>query len=122
MNRALATTALILAMVAGVAGAATTATAFPSKTKACTSAGCHRYSSVVKITVTRVSSTRSTVRYKIKVTGGKGATGYAVLLGSKNLTHRTASTGYFKLAKGKTYKVWAVKFGTGANSKKLIVK
>jgi hypothetical protein len=106
----------------GVVGAASSATAVPSKTKACTSSGCHRSSSAVKITLTRSSSTTTTVTYKIKVTGGKGTAGWAVLKGATNVKHRTASTGTFTVKKGVAYKVWAVKKGSGAKYKALTAK
>ena len=76
----------------------------------------------MKITLTRVSSTATTVTYKIKVTGGKGQAGWALFRGKSNVKHRTASTGTFKVTKGKTYRVWAVKKGTGSRYRKLIAK
>jgi hypothetical protein len=120
MKKTLAASILILAIVVGVFGVASTATATPGKSKSCSV--CHHKRTAVKITLTRSSSTSTTVTYKIKVTGGKGRAGWAVFQGAKNIKHKTASTGMFTLAKGKTYKVWAVKKSTGSRSKVLLVK
>jgi hypothetical protein len=111
-----AATALAAMLLVG----ATTASAHPTKTSACT--GCHSRRTAVKITLTRVSATSTTVTYRVKVTGGSGTAGWAVLAGGKNLARRTASTGTFKIAKGKTAKVWAVKKGTGSNYKSFTAK
>jgi hypothetical protein len=110
----------VIAVAAILAVGATTASAFPTKTKACTV--CHARSTAVKVAVTKVSATATVVTYRVKVTGGSGATGWAVLFGSKNLAHKTASTGTFKVAKGRAIKVWAVKFGSGSNYKALTAK
>jgi hypothetical protein len=56
------------------------------------------------------------------VTGGKGVAAWAVLSGGKNLAHRTAKTGTFKVALGKKIKVWGVKSRTGSNYKSLTAK
>ena len=113
---AMATVALLGLLIA----TATTASATPGKTIACTNCHARRTSVIVK--VTKVSTTATTVTYKVAVTGGKGQAGWAVLSNGKNLAHRTASTGTFKVAKGKSIKVWAVKKGTGSNYKALIAK
>jgi len=120
MKKALATTAVLIALVAGVAGAATSATATPTKKTACS--GCHKTASAVKVTVTKKSQTSKKATYSVKVTGGSGTAAWAVLASGKNLTHKKASTGTFSVTRGKTYKVWAVKKGTGSTSKKLVVK
>jgi hypothetical protein len=59
------------------------------------------------------------VTYKVSVTGGKGAAAWAVLSGGKNLARRSASTGTFKVVKGKAIKVYGVKKGTGTAVKSL---
>jgi len=107
--------------LAGVlfAGAAT-AGATPGRTTACSN--CHHASTTVKLTVTKVSSTSTTVTYKVSVTGGKGTAAWAVLSGGKNLAHRTVSTGTFKVTKGKTIKVYGVKKGTGSRVKTITAK
>jgi hypothetical protein len=120
MKKALTASVAALALAAMLLVGVTTASAHPSKTSACT--GCHSRKTSVKITLTRVSATSTTVTYKIKVTGGSGTAGWAVLAGGKNLAHKTASTGTFKLAKGKIVKVWAVKKDTGSNYKSLTAK
>jgi len=120
MKKALATTVVLIALVAGVIGIASTATATPKKTSSCS--GCHGSSSKVKLTVTQKSQTATTTTYSVKVTGGSGKAGWAVLASGKNLKHKTASTGTFTVNRGATYKVWAVKKGTGAKSKKLVVQ
>jgi hypothetical protein len=120
MKKKIAIAVVALAVfTALVAGAASSATAFPTKTKACSS--CHATAAAVKITLTRSSSTTTTVTYKIKVTGGSGVAGWALLKGSTNVKHKTASTGSFTVKKGVAYKVWAVKKGSGAKSKALTV-
>jgi hypothetical protein len=113
---AVATVALAGMLLAG----ATTAAAVPTRTTACSN--CHSPSSSVKIKITKVSSTSSAVTYKVAVTGGSGTAGWAVLSGGKNLAHKVASTGTFKVAKGKTIKVYGVKKGTGSARKTLTVK
>jgi len=120
VKRTIATIAVIAALAAGVIGVASSATAHPYKTVACTN--CHRASSAVVITLTRSSSTTTTVTYKIKVTGGSGSPGWALFRGTHNLKHRSLSTGVFTVTKGKTYKVWAVKTGSGARYRTLIAK
>lgn len=120
MKKHIAALVLILAIVVGVVGAASSASAFPTKKSACSS--CHGSSTKVKITLTRSSSTTTTVTYKISVSGGKGKAGWALLKGSTNVKHRTASSGTFTVTKGKTYKVWAVKTGSGAKYRTLTAK
>ena len=119
MKKTLATTAMILALLAGLIGAASSATAHPTKRVACT--GCHAKSTAVKIAVTQTSQTATTTSYSVKVTGGSGTAGWAVLSGGTNIKHKTASTGTFTVPRGATYKVWAVKKGSGAKSKTLVV-
>lgn len=102
--------ALVFAAVLGLA--VSTASATPGKTKACSS--CHSVKTAVKVSVTRVSSTATTVTYKVHVYGGSGQTAWAVLWSGKNLAHRSASTGTFKIKKGRTFKVWGVMRRTGS--------
>jgi len=118
----LAATFVLLALVGTVLGFASSAQAFPTKTAACSQSQCHGRSTAVKITITKISQTSRTAKYSIKVTGGRGVAGWAVKYGARNLARRTASTGTFTVARGKTYKVWAVKLSSGANYKTLIVK
>lgn len=120
MKKKFAATALILVLVVGIMGLAATATAHPNKTKACTT--CHGKSTAVKITLVRLSATSTTVTYSVKVTGGKGGTGWAEFLGASNLARKSAATGKIVLKKGKTYKIWAVKTGSGANFKSILAK
>jgi hypothetical protein len=107
----LATVALSALLLVG----ATNAVATPGKATACSK--CHHASAAVRLAVTRVSSTATTVTYRVSVTGGKGAAAWAVLSGGKNLARRSASTGTFMVAKGKTIKVYGVKKGTGSRVK-----
>jgi hypothetical protein len=117
LKRTLVAAALILTLAVGIVGAASSATAVPSKKKACST--CHGKSSAVKIKLTRASETSTTATYSIKVTGGKGRAGWAVLKGATNVKRRTASSGTFTVTKGSTYRVWAVKKGSGAKYKTL---
>ena len=120
MKKILTIAVMTLAVAGMLLATATTAVAHPTKKSSCS--GCHGKSSTVKVTVTKVSSTSKTVKYKVKVTGGSGSVGWAVLSGGKNLAHKNASTGTFKVAVGKKIKVWAVKANTGANYKALTAK
>ncbi|MBI5230693.1 MAG: hypothetical protein HY876_00845, partial [Coriobacteriales bacterium] len=116
------TTALtiVVALVAFVAMAATPAMATISKRSSCS--GCHGSSTSVKVAVTKVSSTTKSVKYKVRVTGGRGTAAWAVLAGSKNLARRRASSGYFTLPIGKKVRVWGVKTSTGARYRALTAK
>lgn len=116
LTLAVAGAALTGLLVAG----ATTASATPGHTTACS--GCHGSSTAVKVSVKKVSSTSKTVTYSVKISGGSGAAGWAVLSGGKNLAHATASTGTFKVPVGKSIKVWGVKKSSGANYASLTVK
>jgi hypothetical protein len=117
MNKKLIAIAVIAALTLGIVGLASTATAKPTKTISCSN--CHKKTTKVKISVSRTSETSTTATYSIKVTGGSGKAGWAVLQSGTNLKHKTASTGSFTLNKGATYKVWAVKKGTGSRVKSL---
>ena len=110
---------VVLALSLAVFGTASSAVAFPTKTKSCS--GCHPSKAQVKITLKRLSSTKTTAKYRVTVSGGSGTAGWAVLSGSKNLAHKTASTGTFTVVRGKTVRVWAVKTGTGSRSVSLVV-
>ena len=99
---------------------ATTATATPGKSSACSN--CHSAKAAVHLKVTKASSTSKTVTYKVSITGGSGKAAWAVISGGKNIAHKTASTGTFKVAKGKSIKVFGVKKGTGSASKAITVK
>lgn len=120
MKRMIAAGVLIAALAVGVMGTVSSAAAVPSKRVACSR--CHRASTAVKITLTRSSSTSTTVTYKIRITGGTGTAGWALLRGTRNVKHRTASTGTFTVTKGTTYKVWAVKKRTGSRVRTLTAK
>jgi hypothetical protein len=109
MKKSLAVVLAVAALVASAIGFAGTATATPSKTKACS--GCHGASSAVVVTVKKKSTS-----------GGKGGAAWAVLKGGKNLAHGYGATGTFKLKKGQTVNVWGRKTGSGANYKTLVVK
>ena len=120
MKKTLFTALAAVALMSLILAFATTASATPGKTKSCS--GCHARRTSVIVKVTKVSSTATTVTYKVSVTGGRGVAGWAVLSGGRNLAHRTASSGTFKVAKGKAVKVWAVKKGTGSNYKAITAK
>lgn len=120
MKKAAIIAVVALSLVALLATVAPSAMAFPTKKSSCS--GCHGSSSAVKVTVTRVSSTTKNVKYKVKVSGGKGTAAWAVLYGGKNLARKKAATGTFTVAKGKTVKVWGVKTGSGAHVKSLKAK
>lgn len=120
MKKTLSLLIATAAVAALLLGTAATATATPGKTSSCT--GCHKRSTAVKVSVTKVSSTSTKVTYKVKVTGGSGATAWSVLSGGKSLAHKSSSTGTFKVAIGKKIKVWAVKKSTGSNYKAITVK
>jgi hypothetical protein len=120
MKKSLASVLVIVAFVGSVIGFASTATAHPSKKTACSK--CHGSSSAVKVTVKKKSSSSTKVTYTVKVTGGSGSVGWAVLSGGKNLARKRAKTGTFTVAKGKKIKVWAVKTSSGARSKSITVK
>ena len=120
MKKTITALVLIAALTIGIVAMASSATAFPTKKKSCSA--CHGTSGAVKITLTRSSATSTTVTYKIKVTGGNGRAGWAVLKGATNMQRKTASTGSFTIKKGTAYKVWAVKSGSGAKSKGLTAK
>ena len=112
--------AAMLAFVVLLLASASIAVATPSRSTSCS--GCHGRNTAVKVYVTRVSSTSTTVKYTVKISGGSGTAAWAVLSGGKNIARRTASTGSFKVAKGKSIRVWAVKKNTGANYKALTAK
>jgi flagellar basal body-associated protein FliL len=114
-KKTLVATLLVLAIVVGMVGAATSATAFPSKSKSCSK--CHKATTKVKIALTPASETTTTVTYTVKITGGKGTAGWALFQGAKNVKHKTASTGTFTATKGQTYKIWAVKKRSGSRYK-----
>jgi hypothetical protein len=119
LRKSIASVFVIVALVGSVVGFASTATAHPTKKSACS--GCHHSSSAVRITITKKSSTSTKVTYAVKVTGGKGTAGWAVLSGGKNLARKRSSSGTFTVAKGRTVKVWAVKTGSGATCRSLVV-
>ena len=120
MKKVLTTAVAAVALAGLLLVGATTASATPGKTSACTK--CHHLSSAVKLSVTKSSSTSTSVTYKVKITGGSGTTAWAVLSGGKNLKHRTAATGTFTVAKGKAIKVYAIKKSTGSAVKSLTAK
>jgi hypothetical protein len=120
MKKTLMFAVAMVALLGALLGTAATATATPGKSVSCTH--CHARRTTVAVKVTRVSGTATTVTYKVSVTGGKGQAGWAVLSNGKNLAHRTAATGTFKVAKGRSIRVWAVKKGTGSNYRALVAK
>ena len=120
MKKTLMFAATMVAILGLLLATATAASATPGKTVSCSN--CHARRAAVAVKVTRLSGTATTITYKVSVTGGKGQAGWAVLSSGKNLAHRTASTGTFKVAKGKSIRVWAVKKGTGSNCKALVAK
>lgn len=103
-----------------IAATAAPAVAAPTKTIACS--GCHAASSAVKVAVTRASATAKTVTYRVRVTGGSGAAGWAVLSGGRNLTHRLSATGTFTVAKGRSIRVWGVRPQAGSASRALVAR
>ena len=119
MKKSAITLLLVLALSLGVFGSVSNAVAFPTKTRACSN--CHATRSTVKITLTRLSLTKTTAKYSIKVSGGSGVAGWALFSGSTNIARRTSSTGTFTITRGRTYKVWAVKSNTGSRSMSLLV-
>jgi hypothetical protein len=119
MKKMLMTGALLVALVGGAIGAASSASALPTKTKKCSV--CHAAKAAVKIKLTASAQTTDTATYKITVSGGKGVAGWAVFSGTKNIKRKKASSGTFTVARGATYKVYAVKKGTGSKVKTLVV-
>lgn len=117
MKRTLATSLVVIALVGGVFATGTTAIGGPSKSKACNASGCHKTSSKVKVTLTKKSSTKTTVTYSVKVSGGSGSTGWALYKAGKNIKHKSSSTGTVTLTKGTKYTVRGVMKKTGASSK-----
>ncbi len=107
--------AVVLASASAIlAGTATTAQAFPSKSASCSS--CHGgIVAGVSVRTALLSNNGRTASYRVTVSGGGGAKGWAVFSGSVNKARATASSGTFKVAVGRTYRVWGVVFGTGAN-------
>ena len=119
MKKVIMIGALVVALVGGAAGAVTSASAFPTKNKPCST--CHGSSSAVKIKLTPSATTTTTATYRIKVTGGSGKAGWAVFSGAANIRHKISSTGTFTVTRGLTYTVRAVKKGSGAAEKTLVV-
>jgi hypothetical protein len=120
MKKAAITTMVVVALTAALFGGASHATAVPTKQKACSS--CHKTSSAVTVALTRKAATSSAVTYSVKIKGGKGATGWAVLSGGRNIAHGRATSGTFTVGNGHTFKVWAVKKGTGSTSRAATAK
>jgi hypothetical protein len=120
MKKALTIGIASLALAGVLFAGAANAGATPGKTTPCST--CHHVSSAVHVTVTKASSTAKTVTYKVRVTGGSGATGWAVFAGGKNVAHKLSSTGTFKIAKGTAIKVYGVKRGSISAVKTLTAK
>ena len=97
-----------------VAGSAATASAHPTQTSACT--GCHGAASAITLTAVQTANDGTNATYRITLAGGSGSKGYAVLNGSTNVAHASASTGVVVLPVGKTYSVWGVDTNDGAKS------
>lgn len=112
MKRTLILAIATVALVGVVLGTASTATATPGTARSCSA--CHSVKTAVKVSVTKISSTTRTVTYKVHVYGGSGQAAWAVLWNGKNLAHRSASTGTFKILKGRTFRVWGVMKRTGS--------
>jgi hypothetical protein len=103
-----------LAAFGAVLGFATTAYAHPTQTVACT--GCHGTASVIKLAAVQTANDGTNATYQITITGGSGSEGYAVLSGSTNVAHASASSGSVTVPDGKTYTVWGVDVKDGAKS------
>ncbi len=117
MKKKLVLLVVVAALTLGLVGVSTNAMAKPRKTSSCSN--CHKKTTKVKISLSRTGETSTTVTYSIKVTGGSGTAGWAVLRNGANLKYRTSSTGTFTVDKGATYKVWAVKKKTGSRVKSI---
>jgi hypothetical protein len=121
MKKALAITVITIAMAGALLAGATTAAATPGKSRACNA--CHTpIKSSIVVKVTKVSSTSTKVKYKVTVTGGRGANAWAVFSGGKNVARGSSSTGTFSVAKGKLFTVWGVRKSTGSARKTLTAK
>jgi carboxypeptidase family protein len=94
-----------------IAGFATTASATPGKTSACTS--CHGGSGVT-VSATSLSNNGTTAQYRIAISGGSGVKAYQVLSGSTSVAKATAASGVVTVPVGKTYTVWGVAGGSDA--------
>jgi hypothetical protein len=119
MKKVLVSLVVIAALTGALFGSVGGAVAKPSKSKSC--ASCHGTSSAVKIKLTKKSSTSTKRTYTLKITGGKGKAGWAVFSGGKNIKHKTSSKGTITLKRGKTYKIRAVKTGSGTRTKTFTV-
>jgi len=103
-----------IALVGLMASFATPASAFPSKTTACT--GCHSGVNV-PITTTLVSTVGTTATYNVSA---PAADAIVVFDGATKIFTFTANTGTFAVATGKTYTIYAVtgpSTGDGVGSK-----
>jgi hypothetical protein len=118
MRRTLTTTIIAGALLAAMAFGVPAASATP-KRAACNK--CHAKSSAVKIKLTRTSETTDTAEYAVKVSGGKGVSGWAVFAGTKNLKYATKTSGSFVATRGATYTVRAVKKRSGSAFKKITI-
>ena len=121
MKKAITIIVITAALTGALLAGATTAVATPGKSRACST--CHTpINSSIAVKVTKVSGTSTKVKYRITVTGGSGAKGWAVLSGGKNIAHASSTTGTFSVAKGRTFTAWGVRKSTGSNKKTLTAK
>ena len=81
-----------------------TSQAVPSYTALCNK--CHARSTSIPVKVTRVSATKTAVKYKASLTGR----GWAVFVGSKKLLGKQGKGGTFTVAKGKKFTVFSVTY------------
>lgn len=114
MKRRLMLSAVALVAFAIVAAGATTASAHPTYTSACS--GCHGSSTAVKVTVTQTANNGTNATYHVSVTGGSGSVGWAVLEGATSRAHASNGSSAFTVPVGHTYRVWGVWTNDGANS------
>jgi hypothetical protein len=106
-----------LALATGVAVAAlittgvTPAIATPSKAASCSS--CHGASNAaLTLTVTETANNGVTATYALRIAGGSGPWGWAVLSGANNRVRGTRTSATFSVPVGSTYAVWAVAEGS----------
>jgi hypothetical protein len=102
-----------------IAGFATSATAHPNKTTACTS--CHGTAAVTAVTATPIAGTNNgtTIQYQITVTPPAGSTtfGYAVFKGTTATgMYASAKSGIVTLNVATAYTIWAADPNDGAVS------
>ncbi len=116
-TRRLATLAVAGIAAAAIVGTATVASAFPSRTSACT--GCHDRNTAIVVTATQTANDGVNATYSVSVSNpwNDGVTGWTVFDGATNVRNGYGA-GSFTVAVGKTYTVWgaAGSGGNGSNS------